>query len=78
MTNLTTPYTATPGSGGGIMDNPEKLENKQQLFSLPQLMTIMQKDNAVHLAKQTDDVGHETAGLNRDNKSELIHRLRTK
>jgi len=41
-------------------------------------MTITQKDNAVHLAKQIDGVGHDITGLNIDNRRERIHRLRTK
>ena len=39
-------------------------------------MTIAQKDNAVHLAKQIDDFSHDIPELNMNNRSEHIHRFR--
>jgi hypothetical protein len=41
-------------------------------------MTTAQKDNAVHLAKQIDDFGHDIPELNTNNRSERIHRFGTK
>ena len=41
-------------------------------------MKIAQKDNAVHLAKQIDDFGHDIRESNINNSSERIHRHGTK
>lgn len=35
MPNVTIQYTATPVSGGGIMDNPESQKKKIVLFATP-------------------------------------------